>query len=501
MGEDLAGARIAGRRRLSRQGRPADVPRQARLQPRRLRLHHLHRQLRPAARRRSRRRSTRTASSPPPCSPATATSKAASAPTCRRTTSPRRRSSSPTRSPARCRRTSTTEPLGTGSDGKPVYLKDIWPTRTRKSRTSSPRTSRASCSIDRYADVFKGDANWQGDRHRQRPDLRLGRHVHLRAEPALLRGHQPRRPTAITDIDGARILGLFGDKITTDHISPAGSIKAVVARRQVPARARRRRRRLQPVRHAPRQPRSDDARHLRQHPHQELHGQGCRRQRQGGRLHGPLSVRRADVDLRRRHAVQGRGRAAGRLRRHRIRQRLVARLGGQGHQPARRRAVIAQSSSASTARTSSAWASCRSCSRKARRWQTLGLKGDETVTIRGPRRRQAAPDDDRRDHRRRRHGRARCRSSAASIRSTSSSTSRTAASCTTCCATWRRRPELQSHHGRLDPGVTIFREFCCSVTPRSLVLWGVPFRCILRACGWLPHCIDRSHFSCRLPAR
>ena len=103
VGEDLAGARLAGRHRLSRQGRPAARPRQARLQPRRLRLHHLHRQLRPAGAGDLRRRSTRTTSSPPPCSPATATSKAASAPTCRPTTSPRRRWSSPTRSPARCR--------------------------------------------------------------------------------------------------------------------------------------------------------------------------------------------------------------------------------------------------------------------------------------------------------------------------------------------------------------------------------------------------------------
>ena len=105
VGEDVAGARLAGRHRLPRQGRPAARSRRARLQPRRLRLHHLHRQLRAAARPRSPRPSTRTTSSPRRCSPATATSRAASTPTCRRTTSPRRRSSSPTRSPARCRST------------------------------------------------------------------------------------------------------------------------------------------------------------------------------------------------------------------------------------------------------------------------------------------------------------------------------------------------------------------------------------------------------------
>ena len=80
VGEDLARARLAGRRRISRQVRPAEGPRQARLQPRRLRLHDLHRQFRPAAGGDLRRRSTRTISSPPRCSRATATSRAASTP-------------------------------------------------------------------------------------------------------------------------------------------------------------------------------------------------------------------------------------------------------------------------------------------------------------------------------------------------------------------------------------------------------------------------------------
>ena len=215
---------------------------------------------------------------------------------------------------------------------------------------------------------------------RRRPDLRLGRQLDLRAEPALLRGHRPRRRSRITDIVGARILGLFGDKITTDHISPAGSIKAASPGRQVSARARRGGRRLQPVRHAARQPRSDDARHVRQHPHQEPHGEGRGRQRQGRRLHDPLSVRRADADLRRRHALRGGGRAARRLRRHRVRQRLVARLGGQGHQPARRPAVIAQSFERIHRSNLVGMGIVPFVFEEGTTWQSLGLKGDETVT-------------------------------------------------------------------------------------------------------------------------
>ena len=79
--------------------------------------------------------------------------------------------------------------------------------------------------------MFNGDASWRAIDTRRRPDLRAGTTTSTYVQqPALLRGHQPRRPTGITDINGARILGLFGDKITTDHISPAGSIKPLARR-------------------------------------------------------------------------------------------------------------------------------------------------------------------------------------------------------------------------------------------------------------------------------
>ena len=236
----------------------------------------------------------------------------------------------------------TKEPLGTGSDGQLVYLKDIWPTSQEIQKFILENVTR-ELFLDRYADVFNGDASWRAIDTAGGETYAWDDDVDLRAQPAVLRGHQPaphrhhqyrRRahPRAVRRQDHHR-----------PHLARRLH-QAVVARRRVPAAAQRRRRRLQPVRHAARQPRSDDARHLRQHPHQELHGARCRRQREGGRPHGALSDGRSHVDFRSRHALQGRRRAAHRLRRRRVRQRLLARLGGERHQALgrarRHRAVV-----------------------------------------------------------------------------------------------------------------------------------------------------------------
>ncbi|WP_455231605.1 aconitate hydratase AcnA [Geopseudomonas aromaticivorans] len=116
----------------------------------------------------------------------------------------------------------TREPLGTGSDGQPVYLKDIWP--------SDAEVAAAVGSVDgamfrrRYADVFSGDAAWQaiavGDGATYPWDPTS---TYVKNPPFFQHIDQP--PAALADIAGARILALFGDSITTDHISPAGSIK------------------------------------------------------------------------------------------------------------------------------------------------------------------------------------------------------------------------------------------------------------------------------------
>jgi aconitate hydratase len=118
----------------------------------------------------------------------------------------------------------TTEPLGIGSDGQPVFLKDVWPTSHEIQKFIAENVTR-ELFVDRYADVFNGDAAWRAI------DTSAGLTYAWDDDSTYVRNPPyfetlKKTPTPITDISGARILGLFGDKITTDHISPAGSIKA-----------------------------------------------------------------------------------------------------------------------------------------------------------------------------------------------------------------------------------------------------------------------------------
>jgi aconitate hydratase len=116
----------------------------------------------------------------------------------------------------------TTEPLGKGSDGKDVYLKDIWPSNREIADIVRAHVT-AKMFATRYADVFKGDEKWRaidaGDGHTYR--WPVSTYV---ANPPYFEG-MTMTPKPIEPIAKARILALFGDSITTDHISPAGDIK------------------------------------------------------------------------------------------------------------------------------------------------------------------------------------------------------------------------------------------------------------------------------------
>ncbi len=118
----------------------------------------------------------------------------------------------------------TTEPLGTGSDGGPVYLKDIWP-----SNADIEAVVRAAVTPDmfaaRYADVFKGDANWQAIQVTGGQTYDWPISSTYVKNPPYFEG-MTMQPKPVTNVVNARVLALFGDSITTDHISPAGSIKA-----------------------------------------------------------------------------------------------------------------------------------------------------------------------------------------------------------------------------------------------------------------------------------
>ncbi len=115
------------------------------------------------------------------------------------------------------------DPLGIGKDGKPVYLRDIWP--TAKEVDEVIRTSvKSSMFHKEYGEVFKGDERWQG-LPVPAGDLFAweSRSTYIRRAPYF--DGMPEGPGPINDIRGARVLALLGDSITTDHISPAGSIK------------------------------------------------------------------------------------------------------------------------------------------------------------------------------------------------------------------------------------------------------------------------------------
>ena len=117
----------------------------------------------------------------------------------------------------------TTEPLGIGKDGKPVFLRDIWPTSAEIQSFIRKNVTRALYKA-KYASVFEGDANWKKVKAPEGETYRWEMGSTYVQNPPYFEGITM-TPTPIVDVENARILALFGDKITTDHISPAGSIK------------------------------------------------------------------------------------------------------------------------------------------------------------------------------------------------------------------------------------------------------------------------------------
>ncbi|MBB5700268.1 aconitate hydratase [Ochrobactrum daejeonense] len=118
----------------------------------------------------------------------------------------------------------TKEPLGEDQNGNPVYLRDIWPSAQEIQDFIAKNVTRKIFS-EKYADVFKGDANWQAVQVPAGQTYAWDDDSTYVQNPPYFVGMGKSAGT-IGDVKGARILGLFGDKITTDHISPAGSIKA-----------------------------------------------------------------------------------------------------------------------------------------------------------------------------------------------------------------------------------------------------------------------------------
>ena len=381
----------------------------------------------------------------------------------------------------------TKEPLGTGSDGQLVYLKDIWPTSQEIQKFILENVTR-ELFLDRYADVFNGDASWRaidtaGGETYAWDDMS----TYVRNPPYFEGINQ--RPTDITDIAGARILGLFGDKITTDHISPAGSIK----------------------------PSSPAGEYLLQHnvAVADFNQYGTRRGNHEVMMRGTF----ANIRIKNFMARDAAGN--------------VKEGGLTVHYPTGEAMSIFEAAMRYKGEGVPliVFAGVEYGNGSSRDWAAKGTKllgrarrhravvrahpplqprrhGHRAVRVRGrhqlavarPQGRRggqhpraddhsAAPDDDRGDHRRRRlgaqgadplphryAGRARVlqerRHSALRPAQPRRRLSRS-----------RRTAQVE----RLRPwSGTNFRECCCNVTHRPLVLWGVLFRCILRACGLLP---------------
>jgi aconitate hydratase len=116
-----------------------------------------------------------------------------------------------------------TQPLGKAKDGSPVYLRDIWPTQQEVSQTIAAAIDSEGFRKE-YATVTHGDTNWQalkfptGDVYQWEADS-----TYIRKAPYF--DGMPAKPAPVQDIVGARVLAVLGDSVTTDHISPAGSIK------------------------------------------------------------------------------------------------------------------------------------------------------------------------------------------------------------------------------------------------------------------------------------
>ncbi len=223
LGQGQPGPRLEGRHRLPPRRRARQVPRPAPLQPGRLRLHDLHRQLGAAAPGRQRG------------DPGTRPGRG------RRPLSGNRNFEGRINPDVRANYLASpplvvayalagtmdidlqNEPLGTDRQGRPVFLKDIWPSQ-REIQDTILKSVRSEMFQTKYAEVFEGDERWstlpvpQGDLYEWDP-----KSTYVKNPPYFL--DMTVEPPPVAPIAKARVLAVLGDSITTDHISPAGSIK------------------------------------------------------------------------------------------------------------------------------------------------------------------------------------------------------------------------------------------------------------------------------------
>ncbi len=226
------------------------------------------------------------------------------------------------------------DPLGQDEDGNDVYLRDIWPSEHEVAETIGEAV-RADMFHKSYGEVFAGDERWNGLAVPEGERFAWDQQSTYVRLPPYFQG-MPAEPEAVRDIEGARVLALLGDSVTTDHISPAGAIK-----RDGPAGAYLQEQGVEP--------RDFNSYGSRRGNHEvmmrgtfanirlrNLIGGGAALPGRGLHALPGRRLRRADVDLRRGHALHGRGHPARAAGRARVRLGLLARLGREGHEAARR---------------------------------------------------------------------------------------------------------------------------------------------------------------------
>jgi aconitate hydratase len=185
-----------------------------------------------------------------------------------------------------------TDPIGQDADGRPVYLKDIWPS-TEEIKTVMAAALTPEMFRSRYSNVFSGTPDWQ---QIQTVDSKTyawkGNSTYVQNPPFFEGMAATVNGQAFADIQGARPLALLGDSITTDHISPAGAIKTDSPAGSYLVGQRGHRGGLQLLRLPPGQPRGDDAGHLRQYSSAKRDGAGFRWRRHPAhaRRHGNVHL-------------------------------------------------------------------------------------------------------------------------------------------------------------------------------------------------------------------
>ena len=118
----------------------------------------------------------------------------------------------------------THEPVGYDKENEPVYLKDIWPSQ-KEIKAAMAKAVKASSFKKRYGDVFNGDANWRKVKLVKGKTYQWDIGSTYVTNLPYFEG-MTIKPAPVAELTGARVLAIFGDSITTDHISPAGNIKA-----------------------------------------------------------------------------------------------------------------------------------------------------------------------------------------------------------------------------------------------------------------------------------